>query len=478
VGGSPIITFPSLGDTVICVGIIAGYVRISLDTDESTSVEAQTAILERWAAAQDQPIELYIDRGISGSKAVLRPQFERLRLDIKSGLVDKVVVKSADRLSRNLRRFVEFADEAKNHNTTIHAVEQGIDTGTAVGVLMLQLLSTFAEFEAAQTAQRVKTSIAHRKTLGRSVSMPPLGFRSVTRDGGQYLEIDPEHAPTIRAFANALIAGGSVHAVAKDLNSRGLLPKSGKKWTSASLGKVARNPQIVGMTKSGDDVIRDGAGLPRIEAHLQIIDLEDWQKLQSALSERASNRPQGLAKERQLLHGLASCASCGRLLTRDKSRQGSRYRCTGARHQTRTCTSPAGIQEDILDDYIVAHIQPMLDTPAVTLERTQDPIALQKRLLFDAEIEALSSSLGSLPSQDIPEAAVRLAKLVDDRDAVEVVEVVTKTESGQTLREMFDDDPRKVLAMMMEQISVKKGHFALTEKVQIIWHEDTENYDD
>ncbi|MBT5806094.1 MAG: recombinase family protein, partial [Actinobacteria bacterium] len=57
------------------MGIIAGYVRISLDTDESTSVEAQTAILERWAAGQDQPIELYVDRGISGSKDVLRPQF-------------------------------------------------------------------------------------------------------------------------------------------------------------------------------------------------------------------------------------------------------------------------------------------------------------------------------------------------------------------------------------------------------------------
>jgi len=460
------------------MGIIAGYVRISLDTDESTSVEAQTAILERWAAAQDQPIELYVDRGISGSKDVLRPQFERLRLDIQSGLVDKVVVKSADRLSRNLRRFVEFADEAKQHNTTIHAVEQGIDTGTAVGVLMLQLLSTFAEFEAAQTAQRVKTSIAHRKTLGRSVSMPPLGFRSVTRDGGQYLEIDHEHAPTVIALVEGLVSGGSIHAVAKDLNSRGLLPKSGKRWTSASLGKVARNPQIVGMTKSGDNVIRDGAGLPRIEEHLQIIGLQEWQELQSALDQRSSNRPQGLAQERQLLYGLACCAACGRLLTRDKSRQGSRYRCTGARHQTRTCTSPAGIQEDILDDYIVAHIQPMLDTPAVTLERTQDPVALQKRLLFDAEIEALSGSLGSLPSQDIPEAAVRLAKLVDERDAVEVVEVVTKTESGQTLREMFDDDPRKVLAIMIEQISVKKGHFTLTEKIQIIWREDVEHYDD
>ena len=451
--------------------------RISLDTDESTSVEAQTAILERWAAAQDQPIELYIDRGLSGSKDVPRPQFGRLRLDVRSGLVDKIVVKSADRLSRNLRRFVEFADEAKQHDTTIHAVEQGIDTGTAVGVLMLQLLSTFAEFEAAQTAQRVKTSIAHRKTLGRSVSMPPLGFRSVTIDEGQYLEIDPEHAQTIRTLANELIAGGSVHAVAKDLNNRGLIPKSGKRWTTASLGKVARNPQIVGMTKSGDDFIRDSTGLPRIEEHLQIIDLQDWQKLQSALAERASNRPQGLAKERQLLHGLVTCAACGGLLTRDKSRQGSRYRCTGARKQNRHCTSPAGIQEDILDDYIIAEIQPMLDMPAVTMERNQDPVALQKRLLFDAEIEALSGSLGSLPSQDIPEAAVRLAQLVDNRDAVEINEVITQTESGHSLREIFDDDPRNVLGMMIEQINVKKVHFALAEKIQIIWIEVTENFD-
>ena len=451
--------------------ITAGYVRISLDTDESTSVEAQTSILEKWAAAQDVKLELYIDRGISGSKDVLRPQFERLRLDVTSGLVDKIVVKSADRLSRNLRKFVEFADEAKQHNTTIFAVEQGIDTGTAVGVLMLQLLSTFAEFEATQISQRQTTSQAHRRTLGRSTNLPPIGYRSITRDGGQYLELDPEHAPTVRALVDGILAGDSMWAVAKTLNSQGLLPKSGKQWTSASVGKVAQNPRLVGMTKDGDDVVRDSKGLPRIEEHLQIVSLSEWQEMQKLRATRASQHPHGPGHERQLLYGLARCQNCGRLLLRDTASRYSRYRCVGWSQQKRACDAPTIMADHRLDEYVTNEIQPFLDMPATTFERTQDPVALQKRMLYDAEITALTSTMGALPPTGIAEAAGRLTTLIEQRDAVQVDEVVTQIETGETLRDWWATEPSRVLAMMIEQVIVSRGRLPVKDRVEIVWRE-------
>jgi site-specific DNA recombinase len=458
------------------MGIIAGYIRVSLDTEPGTSIEAQTEILEKWAAAQDREIRLYVDRGISASKDILRPQFEQLRLDVTSGLVDKIIVKSADRLSRNLRRFVEFADEAREHNTEIISVEQGIDTSTAVGVLMLQLLSTFAEFEATQIGQRQKTSIAHRRSVGRSVNMPPLGYRSVTRGGGQFLEIDPEHAPTVRALVDGLLAGSSVRAVARDLNERGLLPKSGKNWTSAPLGRLAQNPQIVGMTRVGDDVFRDSNGLPRIEEHLQIISLEEWQLLQEVMSERSTQRPHGTAGERQLLYGLACCGNCGRILVRDTTKNYSRYRCTGKTQQNNPCTAPVLVQEHVLDNYVTQQIEPLLDMPATTLNREQDPVALQRRMLLEAEVTLLSTSMGSLQPEAVPEAAVRLADLITQRDSVEIDEVVTRVESDQTLREWYANDPRHVLSMLIEQVSVKSGQVPIAERVIMVWREDEDHY--
>ena len=456
--------------------IIAGYIRVSLDTEPGTSIEAQTEILEKWAAAQDREIRLYIDRGISASKDILRPQFEQLRLDVKSGLVDKIVVKSADRLSRNLRRFVEFADEAREHNTEIISIEQGIDTSTSVGVLMLQLLSTFAEFEANQIGQRQKTSIAHRRSVGRSVNMPPLGYRSVTRDGGQFLEIDPEHAPTVRALVEGLLSGSSVRAVARDLNERGLLPKSGKNWTSAPLGRLAQNPQIVGFTKVGNDVYRDSNGLPRIDEDLQIINLSEWYELQEVLAQRNKARPHGDAGERQLLYGLACCGNCGRILVRDTTKNYSRYRCTGKTQQNNPCNAPVLVREHVLDNYVTEQIEPLLDLPATTLSREQDPVALQRRLLLEAEVTLLSTSMGSLQPEAVPEAAVRLADLITERDAVKIEEIVTRVESNETLRDWYQNDPRHVLSMLIEQVSVKSGQVPIAKRVDVHWNE-YEDYD-
>ena len=109
------------------MSLVAGYVRISLQTDESTSVEAQTQILTRWAQANSREIQIYADEGISGSKDVERPAFERMRLDIQAGLITKVIVKSIDRLGRNLKRFVDFDLECKQYGASIFAIEQNLD---------------------------------------------------------------------------------------------------------------------------------------------------------------------------------------------------------------------------------------------------------------------------------------------------------------------------------------------------------------
>ena len=455
--------------------IVAGYVRISLQTDESTSVEAQTQILTRWAEANSHEIQLYTDEGISGSKDVERPAFERMRLDIQAGLISKVIVKSIDRLGRNLKRFVDFDLECKQYGASIFAIEQNLDTGQAQGKMMLSLLSIFAEHESEMLAQRQRTSIAYRRSIGRNVHKTPLGYKSVTRDGGQYLEIDPEESPTVRALVDDLLVGSSVGAVARNLNERGLLTKGGKKWTTSPVGNIARNCQIVGMTKIGDDVLRESNGLPRIEEHLQIITLEEWQALQKVLDKRNKERPQGDAGERQLLYGLACCGNCGRLLVRETTKNHSRYRCAGKARAQNSCTAPVAVREHILDPFVLAQIEPLLDMPATTLSREQDPVALQRRLLLEAEVTLLSTSMGTLPPEDVPQAAVRLAELMMQRDGVVIEEITTRVESDQTLRDWFEFDPRKVLSMMLEQISVKSGHGPMADRVVMVWREDADH---
>jgi len=124
-----------------------------------------------------------------------------------------------------------------------------------------------------------------------------------------------------------------------------------------------------------------------------------------------------------------------------------------------------------LDEYVTNEIQPFLDMPATTFERTQDPVALQKRMLYDAEITALTSTMGALPPTGIAEAAGRLTTLIEQRDAVQVDEVVTQIETGETLRDWWATEPSRVLAMMIEQVIVSRGRLPVKDRVEIVWRE-------
>ena len=454
--------------------LIAGYIRISQATDESTSVAAQTALVSQWAASQGHELQLYVDEGVSGSRDVERPAFDRMVLDLQAGLISKVVVKSIDRLGRNLKRFVDFDLECKTHGASIFAIEQNLDTGQAQGKLMLQLLSTFAEFEAEQIGQRIRTSMAYRVATGRAIGAPPLGYRNVTRDGGQYREIDPEQAQIVHTAVTAVIAGESLRGVARILNQQNLLPVSGVQWHPARIRETCTNPTIVGMRKMGKDVYRDDSGVPVIDKDLQIVTMREWQAVQKALGKRATHQIQGQASKTQMLSGLAVCDTCGGKLRRSGSRHGKgEYRCFNRSSRLKPCQGPVIISEKILESYVTEQVEPLLDLPAVSMIAETDPVAEERKILLDAEVTLLSNSLGKLDPELIAEAAERLTGLVRQRDDIVVGEVVTRVETGQTLRDLWDKDPKIVLEQAILQINVKRGR---TNRVVITWNDSTPEY--
>jgi hypothetical protein len=196
------------------------------------------------------------------------------------------------------------------------------------------------------------------------------------------------------------------------------------------------------------------------------------------MDKRNKERPQGDAGERQLLYGLARCGSCKRLLVRETTEHHSRYRCTGKARQQNPCKAPVAVREHILDPFVLAKIEPLLDLPAITMNRESDPVALQRRLLLDAEVTLLSTSMGTIAPSEVTEAAVRLTALMEERDAVEIKEVITKTASDQSLRDWYEDDPRRVLAMMIEQVRVVSGYGTIKERTEIVWHESLQDFDE
>ncbi|CAK6692735.1 recombinase family protein [Synechococcus sp. CBW1107] len=98
------------------------------------------------------------------SRKAKRPQLEAVLAALRPG--DTLAVIRLDRLARCLRELLELTADLEARGVHLHVLEQGINTSTSTGRLMLQLLGAIAEFERDLGAERLAESIRHRRATG------------------------------------------------------------------------------------------------------------------------------------------------------------------------------------------------------------------------------------------------------------------------------------------------------------------------
>ena len=443
------------------------------------SIVAQQAIVERWAAAHGEDITIYTDDGFSGSKDIERPAYDRMLAAIASGIHDTVVVKSIDRLGRRLRGFIDLADQCR-----IVTVEGGIDTGTPTGRMMLSLLSTFAEFEAAQIGQRQATSQAYRRRSGRALGAPPFGYRNEARADGSWRAIDPVEGPILREVIDGVLAGSSLRSLANNLNDRGILTKQGNKWSAATMAQILDNQTIVGMRPlANGEVFRDENGLPVIDEHLALVTMTEWNRLNEMRAARHVFAPHGHFHDRLLLHGIAVCAKCGGTMTRGSATVGGKiyvnYRC--GKDVKTLCGEMPTISQRILDGYVEEQLQPLMGLPVMETVHEADSGAIQQRALIQNEIDALANNMATAAGDEIVTIAGRISDLRAQIDAMPVNTIARTVPTGETFADVWQRDPALVVRQAIHRVYVKtagrgKTRVPVTERVTIEWAEGWEDY--
>lgn len=147
------------------------YVRVSSgeqNTDMQTTELRAAAEQRGWTIT-----EIYEDAGVSGSLSREdRPAFDRLHKDAVRGKFDIVMAWSVDRIGRNLRGLVGFLAEMKDLKVALYLHVQGLDTSTAGGAMMFQMLAIFADFERSMIRERVHSGIERAKTRGVKFGRP------------------------------------------------------------------------------------------------------------------------------------------------------------------------------------------------------------------------------------------------------------------------------------------------------------------
>lgn len=193
------------------------------DVSRETQEQAVTALAARHG---DEPVML-MDWGISGRKgADKRPGYRALMDAIKSGRCTAVYSYSLSRLSRSLAELNRLVRDCAERHIPIRLVADSMDTSTASGRLLANVLASVAEFEADVTGERIRAMYDGRRARGEKVSNTPT-----------YGDRDGEDLSAVMA---AFDEAGSFLGAARILNERGVPTRLGRPWIAASVSSVVR----------------------------------------------------------------------------------------------------------------------------------------------------------------------------------------------------------------------------------------------
>src|ERR1700731_714084 len=94
-----------------------------------------------------------------------RPELLRLLDQLRTD--DILIVSRLDRLSRSLRDLLMIMERIKVAEAGFRSLSEAIDTTTAPGRMMMQMVGAFAEFERAILRERTKTGLDAARKQGR-----------------------------------------------------------------------------------------------------------------------------------------------------------------------------------------------------------------------------------------------------------------------------------------------------------------------
>lgn len=164
--------------------VIGIYPRKSVYRDNSESIKVQIRLCKEYAKImyKGEKLDFRVygkDEGFSG-KNTKRPSFQELMRDVKSNLLDVVMVYRLDRISRNVSEFSEMYDIMHAHNVTFLSVKESFDTSTPIGRTVMYILAAFSQFERESTSERVADNMHSLGASGKwTGGKLPAGMSSI-----------------------------------------------------------------------------------------------------------------------------------------------------------------------------------------------------------------------------------------------------------------------------------------------------------
>jgi site-specific DNA recombinase len=213
-----------------------GYIRVSTDkqADQGVSLDAQRAKIEAYAMLYDlEMVDYVIETG--SAKNTDREGLQDALQALIRGEAEAFVVVKLDRLTRSVGDLGRLV-EAHFQKHALLSVGEQIDTRSAAGRLVLNVLASVSQWEREAIGERTSAAMQHMKAKGLYTGgKPPYGFDLVN---GELLENTGEQA-VLDLVRKYRAKGLSLRKIAEVLADKGFKSRSGTTLHFQAIGRMA-----------------------------------------------------------------------------------------------------------------------------------------------------------------------------------------------------------------------------------------------
>ncbi len=167
------------------------------------------------------------DPGLSGRTMLNRKGLQGAMERLDRGEADVLVASKVDRVARSTTDFARLLDRAEKRGWKVVVLDVDVDTTSAAGRLVVEVVSAAAAFESRRIGERVRATHAQRRAKGKRAGQPPVLPQKVRR-----------------RIARARAQGETLSAIAKKLNDEDVPTAQGKKWYPSTVAHVVRSVAI------------------------------------------------------------------------------------------------------------------------------------------------------------------------------------------------------------------------------------------
>ncbi|WP_159024973.1 recombinase family protein [Streptomyces sp. CB01373] len=230
---------------------VAAYMRVSTTEQRGKyGIPVQAQAIRAFVEQQDAwcLVQSWEDIGESGSTH-FRPGLEALLADISLGGVKHVLVHRLDRLGRTEAAIWRCIWQIEDVGAQVECCTEPLGEPGVERWLTVDRLAQSVEADYRRIVARTQSGRQLKAVNGGWPGGPaPYGYRIRGKGTfGSTLEVDPAEAGVVKLLADLVIDGGrTLVGIAKELNSRGILTRSGKPWTGTNLHRRLRGATFLG----------------------------------------------------------------------------------------------------------------------------------------------------------------------------------------------------------------------------------------